>query len=133
MCSLQESPRAVHHRHPDEDQVEFGSEVPAEAVNSFRVPPKADEYEWVWKVRFFGCHSECSSLIEPAQPEFETSKHTFFCELSNNNSVHAMGLLKCLGKYYIVLGLRPQSRLFRYQIFIVDGRSVCKHRTSIKR
>jgi ribosome production factor 1 len=35
-----------------EDQGEAGdSEVPAEAVKSFRrVPPKADEYEWVWKV-----------------------------------------------------------------------------------
>ena len=26
-----------------------------------------------------------------------------------------MGLLKCLGKYSIVFGLRPQSRLFRYR------------------
>jgi hypothetical protein len=70
---------------------------------------------------------------EPAQPELETSRHTFFYELSNNNSVHAMGLPKCLGKYHIVLGLRPHSRLFRYRIFLVDGRGVCKHRTSIKR
>ncbi|KAH9989859.1 anticodon-binding protein [Russula vinacea] len=47
---------------PAEDQGESGgSEVPAEAVKpSKKVPPKADEYEWVWK------------------PELETSRRTFF-------------------------------------------------------
>ncbi|KAF8498726.1 Brix-domain-containing protein [Russula emetica] len=47
---------------PPDDQEEFGgSEVPAGAVNpSRKVPPKADEYEWVWK------------------PELETSRRTFF-------------------------------------------------------
>ena len=37
---------------PVEDRGESGgSEVPAEAVKpSRKVPPKADEYEWVWKV-----------------------------------------------------------------------------------
>lgn len=46
---------------PAEDQGESGgSEVPAEAVKpSRKVPPKADEYEWVWKV--------CSVVIQNAQ------------------------------------------------------------------
>ena len=37
---------------PADDQEEYGgSEVPTEAVKSSgKVPPKADEYEWVWKV-----------------------------------------------------------------------------------
>ena len=65
---------------PDEDQGEAGdSEVPAEAVKpSKKVPPKADEYEWVWKV-CFSCNSECSRLmVIIPQPELETSRRTFF-------------------------------------------------------
>jgi hypothetical protein len=38
-------------RPPDDQDETGGSEVPAEAVKlSRKVPPKADEYEWVWKV-----------------------------------------------------------------------------------
>jgi ribosome production factor 1 len=65
---------------PDEDQGEAGdSEIPAEVVKSSKkVPPKADEYEWVWKV-CFNCNSECSCLIIIIpQPELETSRRTFF-------------------------------------------------------
>ena len=78
---------------PVEDQGETGdSEVTAEAVKSFRrVPPKADEYEWVWKVSF-GCDSERSSLMHPSPSR--SSRHRgvhFFCELCSNSSVHVTG------------------------------------------
>jgi ribosome production factor 1 len=72
---LEEKPE----RH-DEDQGEAGdSEVPAEAVKpSKKLPPKADEYEWAWKV-CFSCNSECSCLMNIIpQPELETSRRTFF-------------------------------------------------------
>ena len=64
---------------PVDDQGEAGeTEVPAEAVKpSKSVPPKADEYEWVWKV-CFGFDSERSSLMNPPQSELETSRRTFF-------------------------------------------------------
>ena len=78
---------------PVDDQGEAGdSEVPAEAVKpSKSVPPKADEYEWVWKV-CFGFDSERSSLMNP--PPSRSSRHRgvhFFCKLCYNSSVHATG------------------------------------------
>ena len=64
---------------PADDQESGGSEVPTEAVKpSRKVPPKADEYEWVWKVCPV-CDLKCSSLIiSISQPELETSRRTFF-------------------------------------------------------
>jgi hypothetical protein len=65
---------------PADDQEETGgSEVPAEAVKpSRKVPFKADEYEWVWKVCPV-CDSKCSGLMNSIfQPELEASRRTFF-------------------------------------------------------
>jgi hypothetical protein len=66
---------------PADDQEESGgSEVLGEAVKPPRgkVPPKADEYEWVWKVCPV-CDSKCFSLMNSiSQPELETSRRTFF-------------------------------------------------------
>ena len=66
---------------PADDQEESGgSEAPADAVNpSRKVPPKADESEWVWKVCPVS-DSKCSSRLmnSISQPELETSRRTFF-------------------------------------------------------
>lgn len=64
---------------PADDEEPGSLEVPAEAVKpSRKVPPKADEYEWVWKVCPV-CDSKCSSLTNSiSQPELETSRRTFF-------------------------------------------------------
>lgn len=61
---------------PADDQESGGS---AEAVKpSKKVPPKADEYEWVWKVCPV-CDSKRLSLMNSiSQPELETSRRTFF-------------------------------------------------------
>jgi hypothetical protein len=63
----------------DQESGGSGSEVPVEEVEpSRKVPPKADEYEWVWKVCLV-CDSKCSSLTNSiSQPELETSRRTFF-------------------------------------------------------
>ena len=57
------------------------------------MPPKADEYEWVWKVRF-SCGSErsCGVLSDEYNPSAgarDIEVYNFFCELCSNRSVHA--------------------------------------------
>jgi ribosome production factor 1 len=44
-----------------------------------KVPPKADEYEWVWKVSL-AVIWKVPRFVEsgPKQPELETSRRTFF-------------------------------------------------------
>jgi ribosome production factor 1 len=50
-----------------------------ETARPKKVPPKADEYEWVWKVSL-AVIWKVSRFVElgPKQPELETSRRTFF-------------------------------------------------------
>ena len=63
---------------PADDQEETGGSEVQAVKPSRKVPPKADEYEWVWKVCPV-CDSKCSGLMNSiSQPELEASRRTFF-------------------------------------------------------